>query len=88
MLSQHHLGNLPAPFGEPSPCLPSNPHPQLSAKREFEAHGQVFSQRKAEVGAPVVGRQAATVNRVPGLMQLVAGECFSPPQFMGSLLSQ
>lgn len=39
------------PFGETSSTLLSKPHPQLSAELEFEEHGQVFSQRKAELGA-------------------------------------
>ena len=54
---------------------------------EFEEHGQVFSQGKAEVGAPMACRQATIVNCVPGLMQLAAGERSSPPQSVGSLLS-
>lgn len=74
-------------WGSPLPGCLLRPIFSFLPAWEFEEHGQVFSQGKAEVGAPMVYRQATIMNCVPGLMQLAAGECSSPPQPMGSLLS-
>lgn len=72
-------------IGGSLPTLPSKPHTQLSAQREFEELGQGFSQGKAELGAPVgITEIAAAARVVPGFVQTAASTSAQPTPVRGA----